>query len=89
MMFTDPGDGILAVIFPERVTVAASTPPTVPSDLQRVEPVRLGSVGLFWLRHTETYLSISDFYKGSLEWYLSYISFHLQLEFESFFINSD
>lgn len=72
-MFTDPGDGVLAAIFPERVTVAASTPPTVPSDLQRVEPVRLGSVGLFQLRHTETYLSQSDFYKGSVKRYLSTI----------------
>lgn len=72
-MFTDPGEGVLAVIFPERVTVAASTPPAVPSDLQRVEPVRLGSVGLFQLRHTETHLSQSDFYKGYLKWYLSTI----------------
>lgn len=60
-MSTDPGEGVLAVIFPERVTVAAFTPPSVPSDLERVEPVRLGSVGLFQLRHTETYLSQSDF----------------------------
>lgn len=63
MTFTDPGDGVLAVIFSQRVAVAASTPPTVPSDLQRVEPVRLGSVGL-QLRYTWTSrLSQSDFYK--------------------------